>query len=322
MKKLTTNLFIRKAKSIFGDEFDYSKSNYTGALSKIIITCPKHGDFEKLPYSFFRSGCYGCYLDRLKEKSLTPLERKNRKKEQNKKYRLNNLEKDKRNHKKYYKNNKEEILKKRKLYNIKHKEEIKLRQKQYNLKHKEEMKSKKKEYALNHREHLKEKKKEYQLIHKEQIRERRRKYYIKNRDRIREKVKNYQLKRDKTQYRKYYRKYHLERRKKDINFMLRHRIRNRIFMALKGGYKSAKTMDLLGCSIDQLKEHLNLTAIKNGYKNFDINNFNGKQWHIDHVIPCCAFDLSDPLQQKECFNYKNLQILSAKDNILKNRKIG
>jgi len=37
--------------------------------------------------------------------------------------------------------------------------------------------------------------------------------------------------------------------------------------------------------------------------------YNGKgmkEWHIDHIIPCDKFDLSDPKQQEECFNYKNL----------------
>ena len=43
-------------------------------------------------------------------------------------------------------------------------------------------------------------------------------------------------------------------------------------------------------------------------------------WHIDHIVPCSKFDLSDPDQQKECFNYKNLQPLWAKENILKSNK--
>ena len=44
---------------------------------------------------------------------------------------------------------------------------------------------------------------------------------------------------------------------------------------------------------------------------------NHGEWHIDHIRPCASFDLTDPEQQKECFNYKNLQPLWAKDNLSK-----
>ena len=44
---------------------------------------------------------------------------------------------------------------------------------------------------------------------------------------------------------------------------------------------------------------------------------NQGEWHIDHVIPCAAFDLTDPAQQSECFHYTNLQPLWAVDNLKK-----
>ena len=31
-----------------------------------------------------------------------------------------------------------------------------------------------------------------------------------------------------------------------------------------------------------------------------------KAWHIDHIIPCNAFDFSNPTHVKACFYYKNL----------------
>ncbi len=39
--------------------------------------------------------------------------------------------------------------------------------------------------------------------------------------------------------------------------------------------------------------------------------------HVDHIKPCASFDLSDPEQQRLCFNYKNLQPLWAADNLSK-----
>jgi hypothetical protein len=37
------------------------------------------------------------------------------------------------------------------------------------------------------------------------------------------------------------------------------------------------------------------------------------EWHIDHIIPCSAFNLSDPEQQKKCFHYYGLRIILKKE---------
>lgn len=43
--------FITKAKEIHGNRYDYSKSVYINNRTKLIITCPTHGDFEQSPDS-------------------------------------------------------------------------------------------------------------------------------------------------------------------------------------------------------------------------------------------------------------------------------
>ena len=45
------------------------------------------------------------------------------------------------------------------------------------------------------------------------------------------------------------------------------------------------------------------------------------EWQIDHIVPCASFDLSDPNQQRICFNFRNLQPLWAKDNQRKQDKL-
>ena len=46
-----------------------------------------------------------------------------------------------------------------------------------------------------------------------------------------------------------------------------------------------------------------------------------KGWHIDHIIPCAAFDLTKEEEQKKCFHYSNLQPLWWIDNLKKSNKM-
>lgn len=57
-KQKNTDLFVEKAKAIHGDKYDYSKTCYTAAKEKVLITCKSHGDFYQLA-SGHLSG-YGC----------------------------------------------------------------------------------------------------------------------------------------------------------------------------------------------------------------------------------------------------------------------
>ena len=85
--------------------------------------------------------------------------------------------------------------------------------------------------------------------------------------------------------------------------------------------KSKSTLQLLGCSLEFLKRHLQETAIKNSYLNFNINNYNGKEYNIDHIIPCSSFNMKCSYHQKLCFHWSNLQILNFMDNMKKGDKI-
>lgn len=63
-KKLTTEEFIDKAKKVHGDKYDYSKVEYVNKRTKVIITCPIHGDFEQLAQNHMKgAGCEKCRHD-------------------------------------------------------------------------------------------------------------------------------------------------------------------------------------------------------------------------------------------------------------------
>lgn len=56
-----TNEFIANAIKIHGDKYSYDKVDYVRSLSKIIITCPTHGDFEQSPSAHLSGrGCFTC----------------------------------------------------------------------------------------------------------------------------------------------------------------------------------------------------------------------------------------------------------------------
>lgn len=105
-------------------------------------------------------------------------------------------------------------------------------------------------------------------------------------------------------------------RNTDSNFKIKDNLCRRINNALHGNSKSKRTLDLLGCSIEFLRQHIEL-QFKEGmvWNNYSING-----WHIDHIRPCASFDLSKSEEQQKCFHYTNLQPLWAEENRSKSNK--
>lgn len=61
MRKLTTKEFIKQAKSVHGNRYNYSKVDYKSVHSKVIIGCKEHGYFEQEPGSHNSGrGCPDC----------------------------------------------------------------------------------------------------------------------------------------------------------------------------------------------------------------------------------------------------------------------
>ncbi len=106
-----------------------------------------------------------------------------------------------------------------------------------------------------------------------------------------------------------------ERRKKDMDYRIRCILRSRLRKVLKGKLKSAKTKELLGCSITYFLDYME--------SQFDdeMSWANYGQWHLDHIKPCASFNLINPEEQRECFHYTNLQPLWAEDNLRKGAKV-
>jgi hypothetical protein len=108
------------------------------------------------------------------------------------------------------------------------------------------------------------------------------------------------------------RKYLQNRRDNDPQYRAMMALHCRLYIAAK--QKTGKTMELTGCTRDELMGHL-ASKFTEGmtWQNYG-------EWHIDHIRPCASFDLTCAEQQRECFHWSNLQPLWAADNLKKGCK--
>jgi hypothetical protein len=169
--------------------------------------------------------------------------------------------------------------------------------------------------------------KQYREKTKDQRKISRKRYYDKNIEKMREEKNKYtaKSKEKKQAYDLIYRKENKQKISKskyewekkqliaDPTRKILKNLRRRLHHALNGNLKTESTLNLLGCTKEELKQHLEL-QFKDG---MTWNNYGVKGWHIDHIIPCANFDLSDPEQQRQCFHYTNLRPLWEKDNVSK-----
>ena len=158
-------------------------------------------------------------------------------------------------------------------------------------------------------------------------------YYKKNKEKIDK--QNKQWREDNYEYLKEYceknnkiysdrykqkRNYRLRQRSKiDPKYNLNHRMGNAIQKALKGNKNGRKWEILVGYTLDNLIKRLKQT-IPEGYTWRDY--LEGKL-HIDHKIPISVFNYTKPehIDFKRCWALDNLQLLPAKENIIKDVKL-
>jgi hypothetical protein len=93
-------------------------------------------------------------------------------------------------------------------------------------------------------------------------------------------------------------------------------IRRRIGKLLRGALKPDHSEALLGCSFEEFMNYIT-ARFKPG---MSMDNY-GRKWHIDHIMPCSAFDMSDEYQARRCFHFTNLRPMWARENLRKGSKI-
>jgi hypothetical protein len=119
---------------------------------------------------------------------------------------------------------------------------------------------------------------------------------------------------------------YVKKRKKEdpsykLEINLRCRMKNviRIAKKRKGSKKTFKinrTIDYLGITLNEFLEYIE----KKFKDRMTWENYGLKGWHIDHIKPCAAFDLTKESERRKCFHYTNMQPLWATENIQKGAK--
>ena len=275
------------------------------------ISCDSNKD--KSCFTKQKKKCDECVSYQIKErKKKYRQDNKEKIKEQQKKYREENKDKIKELNKKYRQENKEKIKEQQKKYYEDNKEQ----KKKYREENKEKLKELNKKYYEDNKEQIKEQKKKYREENKEKIKELNKNYYEENKDKIKEYQKKHRED-NKEKVKERENKYKNNRYRTDINFRVSKCIRRSIYRMFIGGVKTGKSMELLGCDINFIIEHLEsqFTDEMNWENHGDI-------WHIDHIKPMAKFNnLSTcPIEQRLCSNWRNLQPLLVNDNLEKSDK--
>lgn len=81
-------LFINKAKELFGEKYDYSKVEYINGQKNVCLVCVIHGDFVVTPNNHLskKSGCPICNESKLERELASILDKQNIKYERQKKF--------------------------------------------------------------------------------------------------------------------------------------------------------------------------------------------------------------------------------------------
>jgi hypothetical protein len=203
------------------------------------------------------------------------------------------------------------------------KEKQKIRHKKWRDNNKEKISETNKKYIENNREVIKEKMRNYYFSNKEEINEKMRNNNFSNKEKIsinkkkdinREKMRNY--------YYNNKEKYNINRKKNRENnplFKLSCNMRTLINQSLKikGYKKESHTHEILGCSFEELKHHLESQfADWMNWSNYG-NPIDGlvesnKTWDIDHIIPLSSAKNEEELLKLN--QYANLQPLCSYEN--------
>lgn len=188
------------------------------------------------------------------------------------------------------------------------------RSKEYRRNNLEKAKAASRKTARRHYENNKEKVAEYNRNWAAENADKRRRYNREYAARNAEKRRAYALE-NSDKIRVYKREYQRQKVDADPNYRLLKNVRVRLYHALKGTAKSRKTLDLLGCTIEALRVHIEAQFQPGmSWDNWGRGLNGNKEWQVDHIRALSTFDLSKPEELQAACHFTNLQPLWAFEN--------
>lgn len=181
--------------------------------------------------------------------------------------------------------------------------------KKYRLQNKErdreKLRLKNRAYHHTHREKRREQQLRSMARHPDSVLKGQREYRERNRERLRKYLNGYLP------------GWREKQRRENPQYLLKDRLRSTLKrgLAAQGLLKVARTEAMVGCSITELKAHIEAQFV------------NGMRWNvpdsfsIDHLVPIAAFNLLDAEELFWAFNWRNLRPLTLIENLQKSAKL-
>ena len=187
----------------------------------------------------------------------------------------------------------------------------------WNAANAEKERERKRKWKAANPERIREAKRKYEAANPEKVREAKEKWRAANREQAREATRKWRAE-NLEKVRETKRKYAAYRRATDPNFRLRTNLRNSLCKALQGRSKSASTMKIIGCTVEELFEHFESCSTWEPWMTRE--NYGKGGWDVDHIIAIAKWDDNCPLQFIACWDKSNLQPLEHMANIKKGAK--
>jgi len=193
-----------------------------------------------------------------------------------------------------------EIKAKRKIYMQKY-------GKKYRDDNKESLQEKDKQYYIDNKDKIDDRNKKWIKDNKDKWDKYRKVYYHLNHDKLLQYGKEWYYSQDKEEYYRKKKIWHDKKFKTDLNYAMKRRLRSRVVSAFHKYSDTGKIRESKDYGINYGK------IIKKLISELP-EDFDKVDYEIDHIKPCCSFDLTDPEQVKICFAPENHQWLTAKEN--------
>jgi hypothetical protein len=186
------------------------------------------------------------------------------------------------------------------------------RSKKYYENHEENL-LKNRERIKNDRENRLEMSKRYYENNKDKVKEYQKKHYELNKEKYIKKAREWEINNREKKNQKANERNKI-RKKEDILFKLKTKLKTDIYVSLKRRKKSKTLEQIIGLSLEDYKKY-----IENQFEDWMTwENWGQFTWHIDHIVPLCSAKTEEDVYL--LWYYTNLRPLSANENLKKGGK--